>query len=66
MPKDGDSPVSETLCVLNKIRTMDILNKYNNCIYMPLSQTFRSFLYSVYIPGTGNSVATGLCNTTNH
>jgi hypothetical protein len=36
------SPVSETLCVvLNKNRTMDNVQKHNNCVTIPSSQTFR-------------------------
>jgi hypothetical protein len=33
------NPVSETLCVLNKSRTMDRVQKHNNCINIPSSQT---------------------------
>jgi hypothetical protein len=35
------------LCVLNKNRTMDNIQKHNNRINIPSSQTFRSYLNEV-------------------
>jgi hypothetical protein len=35
------NPVSETVCALNKNRTSDNVQKHNNYINIPLSQTFR-------------------------
>jgi hypothetical protein len=37
----GQNSVSETLCVLNKTRTMDNVQKRNAFIYIPSPQTFR-------------------------
>jgi hypothetical protein len=34
-----EDSVSDKLCVLNENRTMDNVQKHNNCINMPSSQT---------------------------
>jgi hypothetical protein len=41
----AENPVSETLCVLNKNRTMDNVQKQNYCVNIPSSQTCRFYLY---------------------
>jgi hypothetical protein len=39
------------LCVLNKNRTMDNIQKHINCVNRPSSQTFRPYLHNQYEPG---------------
>jgi hypothetical protein len=47
-PEDGDDPVSETLCVLNKNRTVDNIQKHSICI-MDLVQLCNGFPDSVLL-----------------
>jgi hypothetical protein len=42
LPGDGERIQSPKRCVLNENRTMDNAQKYNICINIPTSQTFRS------------------------
>jgi hypothetical protein len=42
LPEDGDRIQSPKRCVLNKSRTMDNVQKQNNCLNVLSSQTFRS------------------------
>jgi hypothetical protein len=44
LAEDGDKIQSPKYCVLNKSRMMDNVQKHNNYINIPSSQTFRSYL----------------------
>jgi hypothetical protein len=41
-------PVYEMLCVVNKNRMMDNVQKHNNCMDIPSSQTFKSNNVNIY------------------
>jgi hypothetical protein len=42
-PEDGERIQSLKHCILNKNRTMDNVQKHNNCINISSSQTFRYY-----------------------